>query len=94
LNLPQTPLDARQQKLSDQMVGYWTEFAKNGDPNGHGQPNWPRFRRDHQLFLSLVPRAPTIETDFAKDHQCDFWDTLAGRTLPAGGGHDEHADNQ
>jgi para-nitrobenzyl esterase len=94
LNLPQTPLDARQQKLSDQMVGYWTEFAKNGDPNGHGQPNWPRFRRDHQLFLSLVPRAPTTETDFAKDHQCDFWDTLAGRTLPAGGGHDEHADNQ
>jgi para-nitrobenzyl esterase len=94
LNLPQTPLDARQQKLSDQMVGYWTEFAKNGDPNGHGQPNWPRFRRDHQLFLSLVPRAPTTETDFAKDHQCDFWDTLAGRTLPAAGGHDEHADNQ
>ncbi len=94
LNLPQTPLDAGQQKLSDQMVGYWTEFAKNGDPNGHGQPNWPRFRRDHQSFLSLVPRAPTTKTDFAKDHQCDFWDTLAGRTLPAGGGHDEHADNQ
>jgi para-nitrobenzyl esterase len=94
LNLPQTPLDTRQEKLSDQMVGYWTEFAKNGDPNGHGQPNWPHFRRDHQVFLSLVPRNPTTETSFAKDHQCDFWDTLAGRTLPTDAGHDEHADNQ
>ncbi len=92
-NLPQTPLDVHQQKLSDHMVGYWTDFAKNGDPNGHGQPHWPRFRRDHQEFLSLVPRKSTTVTDFAKDHQCDFWDTLAGRSLPPAGGHDERADN-
>jgi Carboxylesterase family len=61
------------------MVGYWTEFAKNGDPNGHGQPHWPRFQRDRQLFLSLVPRNPATETNFETYHQCDFWDTLTGR---------------
>jgi para-nitrobenzyl esterase len=93
LNLPQTPLDAKQQKLSDRMVGYWTEFARNGDPNGHGQPNWPRFRRDHQVYLSLVPPSPTTETNFDTAHQCAFWDTLAGRTLPPVVGHDQHADN-
>ncbi len=93
LNLAQTPLDTNQQKLSDRMVGYWTEFAKNGDPNGSGQPSWPRFRRDHQLFLSLVPRTPATETNFATAHQCDFWDTLTGRTLPPVGGHDQRADN-
>jgi para-nitrobenzyl esterase len=93
LNLAQTPLDTNQQKLSDRMVGYWTEFAKNGDPNGSGQPLWPRFRRDHQLFLSFVPRTPTTETNFETAHQCDFWDTLTGRTLPPAGGHDERADN-
>jgi para-nitrobenzyl esterase len=93
LNLVQTPLDTNQQKLSDRMVGYWTEFAKNGDPNGSGQPLWPRFRRDHQLFLSFVPRTPTTETNFETAHQCDFWDTLTGRTLPPAGGHDERADN-
>ena len=93
MNLAQTPLDTNQQKLSDRMVGYWTEFAKNGDPNGSGQPLWPRFRRDHQLFLSFVPRTPTTETNFETAHQCDFWDTLTGRTLPPAGGHDERAAN-
>jgi len=93
LNLPQLPLDANQQKLSDRMVGYWTEFARNGDPNGHGQPFWPRFHRDRQVFQSLVPPSPITGTNFATAHQCDFWDTLAGRTLPPDTGHDHSAAN-
>lgn len=93
LNLPQTPLDANQQKLSERMVGYWTEFAKSGDPNREGQPHWPRFHRDRQVMLSLVPPTPTTETSFATTHQCDFWDTLTGRTLPANDDHDRRADN-
>ncbi len=93
LNLPQLPLDANQQKLSDRMVGYWTEFARNGDPNGHGQPLWPRFHRDRQVIQSLVPPNPTTETNFATAHQCDFWDTLSGRTLPPDHDHDHSAAN-
>ena len=94
LNLPQTPLDAKQQKLSDRMVGYWTEFARNGDPNGNGQPHWPGFRRNHQVFLSLVPPSPTTITNFETAHQCELWDTLAGRTVPPVDGHDQRADNR
>ena len=82
LNLAQTPLDSEQEKLSDRMVGYWTEFARSGNPNGHGQPFWPRFHRDRQVMLSLVEPNPTSETNFVTAHQCDFWDTLVGRTLP------------
>jgi para-nitrobenzyl esterase len=91
LNLAQTPLDANQQKLSDRMVGYWTEFARGGDPNGFNRPHWPRFDRDRQVWLSLVPPNPTTATDFATVHQCDFWDSLAGRTLPPDHDHDHRA---
>jgi para-nitrobenzyl esterase len=83
LNLPQTPLNANQHLLSDKMAGYWTEFARSGDPNGNGSPHWPQFERGRQVMQSLVPPTPTTETNFATAHQCAFWDQLTGRALPA-----------
>ena len=93
LNLAQTPLTPAQQQLSDRMVGYWTEFARNGDPNKSGQPVWPRFNRSQQTMQSLVPPTPTTETNFATVHQCAFWDALSGRTLPPVSDPDQRADN-
>jgi para-nitrobenzyl esterase len=37
-------------KLSEQMMGYWTNFAKTGDPNGPGLPEWPRYDKDGLLI--------------------------------------------
>jgi para-nitrobenzyl esterase len=93
LNFPQTPLNANQRQLSDRMVGYWTEFAESGNPNGNGSPHWPRFHRDRQVMQSFVPPTPVTETNFATAHKCAFWDQLTGRTLPPDTGHDHAADN-
>ncbi|HUV68424.1 MAG TPA: carboxylesterase family protein [Terracidiphilus sp.] len=37
-------------KLSDEMMSYWTNFAKNGDPNGAGLPEWPKFGTDNEII--------------------------------------------
>jgi para-nitrobenzyl esterase len=67
-----------QQQLSDTMIGYWTQFAKNGNPNSEGAPNWPLYNGTAQL-QSLLPPKPQLESDssFDADHKCSsFWDTF------------------
>jgi para-nitrobenzyl esterase len=61
-------LSPEQEQLAEAMRGSWTSFATRGAPEG-----WPRFDPATHRLLSLVPPQPTVETDFAAVHQCDFW---------------------
>lgn len=40
-------------KLSEMMVGYWTNFAKTGDPNGEGLPYWEKRTATSNKVLEL-----------------------------------------
>jgi para-nitrobenzyl esterase len=70
--VPPPPFTAGQQSLSDAMTSYWTQFARSGDPNSIGAPNWPAYGTS-DLFQSLEPSTPVTRSGFVTDHKCAAW---------------------
>jgi para-nitrobenzyl esterase len=63
------PGDATDRALTDAMLGYWVQFAKAGDPNGEGLPQWPAFdplTQDHQDLGDEVRSARGIDPDLCR----------------------------
>jgi para-nitrobenzyl esterase len=61
--------------LKRKMVAYWTNMARNGDPNGPGQPHWQAQTpgNDNYLYIGAQPDAMRG----APDAQCDLWDGIS-----------------
>ncbi|CAN5275046.1 carboxylesterase family protein [soil metagenome] len=75
-------LDAVQQRLSDQMIGYFSQFVATGAPAAPDAPEWPKF--DGEGFdggeaprMSFDTDGSRISTGFDQEHQCEFWAGLA-----------------
>jgi para-nitrobenzyl esterase len=49
-DLPWTDVD---RQVADTMATYWTNFAKNGNPNGPGLVNWPTYNPKDEYWLNI-----------------------------------------
>jgi para-nitrobenzyl esterase len=59
-DLPWRPQD---EKVSDLMSSYWTNFAKAGDPNGAGLPKWPSYGPQTYQVMHLNAKPQALPDD-------------------------------
>lgn len=62
------------QKLADQMMAYWTSFARTGIPVAAGSPAWPRYTAETAV-MNLTP-GHVGPFDASAAHKCGFWKPL------------------
>ncbi len=73
------PFTPDQAQLSEDMMTYWTNFAKNGKPSSKHIPKWNMFSgKKGNQFISFVPAMTASKpiSDFSNDHMCSFWQSL------------------
>ncbi|MBB6147407.1 para-nitrobenzyl esterase [Silvibacterium bohemicum] len=75
------PLNSAQEKLSDELVMAWANFARTGNPNAAGDELWPRFdARNPRSSFYLSEDIPALslrsESQMSEEHRCKLWDSL------------------
>jgi para-nitrobenzyl esterase len=66
-------------KVSDAMASYWVNFAKTGNPNGSGLPDWPKYdRKDGYQVMHLSGKNTHSAAD-AQRGRYEFLDAHAGK---------------
>lgn len=61
--LPLLPYPVRKvdEDASRAMIGYWTSFARSGDPNGVGRPEWPTAEEPQTRLMLFRNEGPSAE---------------------------------
>ncbi|MEL7337200.1 MAG: carboxylesterase family protein, partial [Planctomycetota bacterium] len=78
--------------LSNAFMDYWVQFAKSGDPNLEGQPEWPNYTTNGDTHLvmdkqikpesGLRREACDLLDAFLKEHRGDFASKAASSKTP------------
>ena len=66
------------EKAAQQMHAYWVNFAKTGDPNGAGLPNWPKYSGATDALMDFTESGPSAGPDPWKQ-RLDLAEQLATR---------------
>jgi len=72
-NGPHTPTPA-EVTFAGQLMGYWSQFAKTGNPNAAGSTLWPHYDSSMEAMLQLDDTQ--VATNGYHTAQCDYFLTL------------------
>ena len=56
------PVETVDRDLTGAVMDYWVQFARTGNPNQPGRPNWPVHSRQDPFVLELGERIGQIDT--------------------------------
>ena len=70
-NNPTPEWGTRDKRVAEMMSTYWTNFARTGNPNGPGLPNWPAWDGKVEQVMELGDRPQPIPLSDAA--RLDFW---------------------
>jgi para-nitrobenzyl esterase len=76
-------LDAAQEQLSDQLVLWWTNFARSGDPDGGAEPLWEKYSSAHDNVLMITQTSSHETAGYGAQtypgnmkNDCTLWDKI------------------
>jgi para-nitrobenzyl esterase len=73
---PPVTLSSSQAVLADQMIDYWSNFARTGNPNGPTVPQWRKFNESSDTQRLDTGPSGVGHIDIATEHNCAFWTSV------------------
>jgi para-nitrobenzyl esterase len=69
--------EAADRRLSDQVMEYWANFARSGNPNGESMPNWPRHDPKAAAYLDFAENGPVAKEGLRRE-ACGIFEQRLG----------------
>ncbi|MGA2563081.1 MAG: carboxylesterase family protein [Steroidobacteraceae bacterium] len=82
--VPSTVISDIDWRVSKVMQQYWTNFAKTGNPNGAGLPEWPMFDASSRAYIQFTAAGPVTKAALRRPY-CDVFIDNVERLMSTGG---------